>query len=229
MQSKVKLSKRQIKEDKFTAFVLTSKQRVAENWQFLVIGGVVLVLAVVAVVYFASSRTSREAEGSRLFAQGMAEYRNGNRQVALTTLQEVVDEHGGHETADNATYLLGQIQFELRNFAEAIRWWEQYLAKYRDNRTDRAAALAGIAAANEEQGNNAAAAQKYREAAAEYPEGPLAWDYHTGAMRNYLAAGQVDKAREELDSLRDKYAGTEIYNRAARLFAAQAVPAKTAP
>lgn len=229
MQSKVKLSKRQIKEDKFTTFMLTSRQRVSDNWQFLVIGGVVLVLAIVAVIYYANSRTSFQEQGAQLFAQGMSEYRNGNRQVAITTFQEVVDEYGSHEVADNAMFLLGQVHYELRNYPEAIRYWEQYLSKFKDVPLDRAAALAGIGAANEEQGNNAVAAERYEAAIAAYPEGPLVWDYRTGAMRNYLALGQIEQAREQLNLLEEKYSGTEVYLRAARLFAAQSVAAQAQP
>jgi hypothetical protein len=46
----------------------------------------------------------------------------------------------------------------------------------------------------------------------------LAGDYHFSAMRDYLEVDAVDKAQIHLDVIKDKYAGTELVNRAIRLF-----------
>ncbi len=219
MQSKVKLSKRQIKEDKFTTFMLTSKQRLADNWQFFVIGGVVVLLAIVGIAYFISSGASAQDEAGQMFARGMTEYRSGNRQVSLTTFQQILDEHGSNQVAQKSTYMLGQVNYELRNFTEAQRYWNMYLEKFGDNKLDRAAALAGLGASFEEQSDFAQAAAKFVEAVAELPDGPMAPYYHTGAMRNYLAANQADKAREQLDVLKEKFPETDAYMRAARYYA----------
>lgn len=219
MQSKVKLSKRQIKEDKFTTFMLTSKQRFADNWQFFVIGGVVVLLAIVGIAYFISSSASSGNQAATLFAQGMNDYRGGNRQVSITTFQQILDDHGGNQVAQKSTYMLGQVNFELRNFAEAQRYWNMYLDKYGDNKIDRAAALAGIGASFEEQGDYVQGAAKFVEAVAQLPDGPMVPYYHAGAMRNYLLSNQPDKAREQLDLIKEKYAETDVYMRAARYFA----------
>lgn len=221
MQSKVKLSKRQIKEDKFTTFMLTSKQQMTENWQFFVIGGVVVLLAIVGIAYFISNSSSAKDEAGELFARGMTEYRSGNRQVSVTTFQQILDDHGGNQVAQKSTFMLGQVNFELRNFSEAQRYWNMYLDKYGDNKLDRAASLAGIAASFEEQSDFTQGAAKFLEAIAEFPEGPMTGYYHAGAMRNYLALNQPDKAREQLDLIKEKYPDTDMYMRAARYFGEQ--------
>ena len=41
-------------------------------------------------------------------------------------------------------------------------------------------------------------------------------DYHIGAMRCYLAAGDKSKAREHMSILRANYAGTNLIERANR-------------
>ncbi len=222
MQGKVKLSKRQIKEDKFTTFVLTSKQQVIDNWQFMVIGVVIVALAIFAVVYYFNSRSDWQAEGSQMFARGMMEYRGGDRQVAITTFEQILDDYGSHQVAGDATYMLGSANLELRNYPEAIRYFEMYLQKYKDDKIQRAASQAGIATALENQGTYADAAEKYLEAIKELPDGPMVPLYHDGAMRNYLLLGEVEQAREQLDEIKKMAPNTEIYNRAARYFAAKA-------
>jgi len=222
MQGKVKLSKRQIKEDKFTTFVLTSKQQLSENWQFLVIGVVIVALAIFAVGYYFNSRTSWQSEGSDMFARAMMEYRSGDRQVAITTFEQILVDYGSHTVAEEARFLLGSVNFEMRNYAEATRYWEEFLAKHKANKLRRAAALAGVASCLENQGDNAAAAAKYDEALQEFPSGPLNAYYHESAMRNFLLAGDIDSARQQLDELKELVPDTDLYRRAARSFAEKA-------
>ena len=223
MQSKVKLSKRQIKEDKFTTFVLTSKQQLSENWQFLVIGVVIVALAIFAVGYYFDSRSSWKVEGSDMFARAMMEYRSGDRQVAITTFEQILADYGSHTVAEESRFLLGSINFELRNYPEATRYWEEFLAKHKGNQLKRAAALAGVASCLENQGDNAAAATKYTEAVQEFPAGPLSAQYHAGAMRNFLLAGDIESARQQLDELKALVGqDTDLYRRSARSFAEKA-------
>ena len=64
MQTKVKLTKRQLKEDKFTTFMLTAKDRLQENWQFYVIALLAIVLVVVGGVYFLNQGKARQQEAA---------------------------------------------------------------------------------------------------------------------------------------------------------------------
>jgi len=222
MQGKVKLSKRQIKEDKFTTFVLTSKQQFIDNWQFMVIGVVIVALAIFAVAYYVTSRKTSQIEGSQMFARGMMEYRGGDRQVAITTFEQILTDNASHQVAGDATYMLGTTNLELRNYPEATRYFEEYLQKFKSDSLNRAASQAGIATALENQGNFTEAAQKYLEALKEFPAGPMAPYYHEGAMRNFLLVGEIDKAREQLDKIEALVPNTDQYNRAARLFSEKA-------
>ena len=55
MQSKMKLTKRQVKEDRFTTFMLTSKDKLQgefeDNWQYYVIGFAVVVVLIWALAW----------------------------------------------------------------------------------------------------------------------------------------------------------------------------------
>ncbi len=219
MQSKVKLTKRQIKEDKFTAFMLTSKDRLVENWQMYVIGISVVILAVVAVFYFIGARKSGHLEAGQKLAEAIMNYRSGNNQVAILGLNQIVEDYGGDDAAEQATFLLGKINFETKNYPEAIRYYDMYLSNYHDSKLDRAAALAGIGACQMNQGNYTEASSRYVAAIDEYPDGPLVEDYNLEALRADLLQGDMEKAKARLAIITDKFKGTQSANRAQQLFA----------
>ena len=219
MQSKVKLTKRQVKEDRFTTFMLSSKDQFQENWQFYVVGIVVVVLVVSAVAYYFNSRSAKEAEGTERFARAMLDYQNGDKQVALLGFSQILEEYGSTAVAEQATYLLGNINLSDHNYEEAVRYFEMFLSEDKSKPFKRAAALAGLASAYENQGNYADAAGAFIRASEEFPGGPLHPDYELGAVRNFLEIGDVESAEIHLDVLKEKYEGSEYCNRAIRLFA----------
>ncbi len=218
MQSKVKLSKRQIKEDKFTSFMLNAKDRFLENWQYWVISAVVVALVVVAVSYYATSQSNKEREASARYSTAVLEFRNGQSDIAILSLQQVVDNYSSTTIAEQARFMLGTINFEEKNYAEAITHFEKYLERFKNNKLNRAGAHAGLAACYENQGDYEQAAANFEEAVNVYADGPLAGDYMVGAMRCYLYLGNVEKARGFRDRIADEFPQTELANRAERLF-----------
>lgn len=219
MYEKVKLTKRQIKEDKFTTFMLKTRSWFIDNWQFAVIGLAAVILVGVAGWYYSQSQTAQAQEASTRFARALLDYRNGNNQVAIMGFSQIVDEYSSDQAAEQATFLLGKLNHKIRNYEEAVRFFELYLTKYSDNKLTRAAALAGVASCNEEQAAFTEAAAKFQQAFDEHPDGPMGGDYLTGAMRNYLKTGVFDLAAANLDTIKARFAGTALANRAARSFA----------
>lgn len=219
MYNKVKLTKRQIKEDKFTTFMLSTREQIQENWQFWVIGLLALILVVAAGSYYFSTQSSKSVEAAQRYAEAMTSYRNGQSQVAIIAFAQVVEEFGSEKPAEQATFMLGKANYEARNYPEAIRYFEMYLSKYKDNKLDRAASLAGIASAQENQGEYAIAAEGFVSAYQEYPDGPLAAEYLASAVRDFSEAGQVDQARQYLEIVQKDFPTEEASRRAARIFA----------
>ena len=218
MQSKVKLTRRQIKEDKFTTFMLNAKSRFSENWQFYVIGVVVVVLIAAAASWYVSDQAAHKAEAEAKFARAVLDYQSGDSQVALLGFDQLLNEYGSTDVAQQATYLLGNIHLSNKNYEDAIHYFEIYLERYRDDLLNQAAAQAGIAAAKEDLGNSAEAAAAFGKAAEMYPEGPLVADYEYGAVRNYLSVGDLESAKAHFDVIREKYADTDPGKCAIRLY-----------
>ncbi len=217
MYQKVKLSKRQIKEDKFTAFMLKSKGWFEDNWQFVAIGVIVLIVAAVGMSYYVSSQQAGQQEAAAALARAMGDYAGGNIQLARSSLEGLVEEYGG-DVAQKAMFMLGKVSYQTRNYQQAIDWWQKYASKYRKDKFYLSAALAGIAACHEDQARFNEAAAKFEEAYQAFPDGPLAADYLLGAMRNYLLDGQAGRAYAKLEIISQEHRGTTVAQDATRLF-----------
>lgn len=226
MQSKVKLTKRQVKEDKFTTFMLTSKDRLQDEledkWQYYVIGLVLIVVIIWAVSWHFSRQSSREVEAAESLAKAMLSYQVGDNQVASLEFSQIVENYSGSEAAERATYLLGNINLATRSFDAAIDYYQTYLKDFSGDPVTRAASYAGIAAASEDLAQYGQAADNFNLAAQEDPKGPLVADYLYGSLRNYLADGNVEQARQVLNRLEDEYSGSAETRKAQISFAEHA-------
>jgi TolA-binding protein len=221
MQSKVKLTKRQIKEDKFTTFILNSKNKLQgeleDKWQYYIIGAVAVVVLVWAGVWFFGQQTGQESGAAEAYSKAMVEYQGGDKQVASLDFQQIITDYGGTDYAANAAFNLGNLNLTNRSYDEAIRYYRMFLDEYSGTPLDRAAAIAGIATVQADQGKYAEAAAGFVQAAEAFSDGPLRPDYELSAIRNYLADGKTDQAETRLAILKDKYQGTDWTNRAIRL------------
>jgi predicted negative regulator of RcsB-dependent stress response len=218
MQERVKLTKRQIKEDKFTAFMLSSKHQFEENWQYIAIGIVIVILAVAGIVYYNNSAKEAGLAAATQLSQANMQYRQGNNQVAILTLNDIVTKYPDTKAARQATYMLGKVNLETRNYEEAKLYFNQFLEKFKDDILNRAAATSGLAVTNENQGNYSEAAAIFEKGATEFAGSAFEAEFHYGALRNYLMAGMSEKAREEYEFILENYAGSEQGQKAIRLY-----------
>jgi TolA-binding protein len=218
MQSKVKLTKRQMKEDKFTTFMLTSKDQLQANWQYYLLGIAAVILLVAGLAYMFTYRGSQEEKAAERLSQAMLDYAQGNNQIAVLAFTEIVDEYGGSTAAEQATFMLGTVNLEDRKYDEAVRYFNTYVEKYSDDLLDRAAAYAGLGIAADNQGKFGEAAAQYVLAADTYPDGPSALEYHYNAVRAFLDAGDKESARARLTIMEDKSGDDPLTLKAKRLF-----------
>jgi len=218
MYGKVKLTKRQIKEDKFTAFMLNAKHQFMQNWQFYIIGLIIVILLITAVIYYIDNKREQEIEISENFVSAISDYRNGEKQMAILGLTQIVEENSGSIIAEQAMFLLGKFNLESRNYEEAKRYFEMFLNKYPESSQYCAASKAGLATILENQGQYIEAAEAFGDAYDLDPNGPMNGDYQYAAMRNYLLAGDSENALVHLDKIRELFSGTDFVNRATRYY-----------
>jgi len=217
MRTKVKLKKQQIKEDKFTNFILQAREWVSDNWQVVAIGAGAVVLVVVGTVYYFRMRANKAIDGDNRLSQAMGEIRSQNYQVAIVDLKNLSDEFGG-ETGSTALFTLGNAYYDSKNYDEAINTFNKYLDDYKsEDNVQSASAIAGIAASLECKQEFLAAGDKFVEALTKYPNAPSADDYYLGAIRNYVQGGDKQKADKMLAEMQEKFPQTDYLRTATRL------------
>jgi TolA-binding protein len=222
MYNKVRLTKRQIKEDKFATFMLTSKQQVQENWQFVVIGLIIVVLIIVGANYYLSSQAAIDEEAVTRYSTAASNYRQGNRLVAITSFTQILNDFPGNRVAQQATFMLAKANYDNRNYSEAIRYFEMYAENYRDDKLHYSGSLGGIANCFEMQADFARAAEQYLKAYDSDIEGPLAADYLASAMRSFLAVEDFEQAKVQLELIKKNFsANRDLVQKAELLFVEQ--------
>jgi TolA-binding protein len=213
MRTKVRITKQQIKEDKFTTFMLKSKEWLMINWQIVAIAAAVVVLAIVGIVYITGMKSGKQQEaGSRLTA-AFAELKRGNNQIAILELGSIAEEYSGHIAAQ-AQFYLANAQYVSRNYDEAIADFQKYIDKYHDDPITTSSAIAGIAYCMENKQEFIAAGDKFLEAIQYYPESPSAPDYYVGSIRSLMMAEEMSRAEQILEELKEKYPNSDYLRRA---------------
>ena len=130
----------------------------------------------------------------------------------------IINNFGGTKSAEQATFMLGKVNLQTRNYPESIRYFEMYLQKYQKNLLNRASSYTGLGTALENQGNFQEAAEAFEKGTMAMPDSPLQQSLRIGAMRNYLKVDSVEKARPHFEYITERFEGSETANRAARLF-----------
>ncbi|PKK84567.1 MAG: hypothetical protein CVT49_03045 [candidate division Zixibacteria bacterium HGW-Zixibacteria-1] len=213
MRTKVKITKKQMKQDKFTSFMLLAKDWVLESWQQLAIGVALAVVVVVAVVYFVNMQSAKGQEGSIRLSAAVANLNRGNYQEAILELGNIADDYSGR-IGGMAQFYLANGHYESRNYDQAMENYQIYIDKYHIDKLTTSSAIAGIAACLESKQEFLAAGDKYVEAFEYFPESANAPDYYVGAVRNYVAGNDREKMEKILGELDQQFPNSD-YSRAA--------------
>jgi len=216
MRTKVKLTKQDLKEDKFTTFMLQTRDWIQDNWQIVAITAAVIILIIAGGIYYSNMKTGKSDEAERRFAEAIGKYRQQNYQVAILDFNSIAEDYSGSVAASAAFYAANSY-YESKNYDEAITHFQKYIDKYHADDITTASAIAGIAQCLEVKQEFPAAAEKFMEAVKGFPNSPALPDYLVGAVRNYVNAGMAEQAKQPMDQLDADFAGTDQQREATRL------------
>ena len=219
LKPKKKLTRREIKEDKFLTFVAKATKWFNENSKYIAIALAALVVAVAVGYLIVSSKHQAETAASGRLIRAMAAYNNMAFDRAIPILQGIVDQFPGTKSAGIAAFYLGRAYYNKENYEEAKKYFSLYVEKYGDDPLLKSAALAGLGACYAQQGDKEMAAQYYEKAAKKEKEFFNAADYLFSAAENYAEIGKIGKAQELLQLVLEKYPQTPVANDAKMLLA----------
>ena len=195
LKPKKKISKKELKEDKFVKFTLQAKTYLDENAKqvFYMVVGILAVVLLIIVFVYAHNANVAEAQAQLGIAQ--IEYTNLNYDKAIARLESLIESYSGTDEADRGMFLLANIYYQREKYDEAKKYYEEFVDSYSGSNILLASGIAGLAACYEEEGLFEQAAEEYEKAASTAPDFVEADNYI------YLSGLCFDKAGDQVKAI----------------------------
>ncbi|RMF65549.1 MAG: tetratricopeptide repeat protein [Calditrichaeota bacterium] len=204
-QPRKRLTKRQIKQDKFVTYYFKAQDYIVRNTRTILSGAAAIVVLLVAIFIYSSKQAEKEKEAVVQLTKARIEYFAGKYDAAIPLLNNVVESYGGTRSAKEGLFYLANAYFFTQKYDEARQAFEKFLDESDDDILN-ASAMAGIAACLEETGKYLEAAKAYEQAARKYSEGFQAPQNLLNAARCYVHVGEKESARQLLNEIVEDYA-----------------------
>ena len=204
-----KMTKKEIKEDKFVEVALSAKAYVEDNYKQVSIivtsvFGVILLLMVWNYV-----RNQNAEKSSALLGQAQLEYQNLNYPKAKEFILRLMEEYPGTDASDQGTFLYANLLYQEKNFEEAKGFYKDFIDSYSGSDILVASGLAGYAACLEKEGNYEEAAEYYTRAQKKAKDFIEASNYLYLAGLNYTAAKDYEEAKDAYQKIVDDYESSD--------------------
>ena len=210
LTKKKKLSRKEIKEDKLVSTYYKVYGYFEENRSRLLTYGGILVVVALAVIYYINHNKEINQEAGLALSRVIDSYDQGAYLEAIEGkagtevigLKKIVEDYGSTENGETAKIYLANSYNRLGKFEDAFKYYKSYSG---DIPMLKAASLAGQAGYYAYKNDYEKAAELYRDAAhiSQYNvDNP---DYLLKSAINYINAGQNQKAKELLETIKNDY------------------------
>lgn len=126
MATKRRVRKKDIKKDPLVTYALRTSKFAQENFNFIIIGVVVLVGVIAVLVFTANSRRNSAQQAQRQLSSAMVLYQQRDYEAAKTTFEQIYQNHGGTERLVSK-YFKADCELKQRNFSQALVDYDLYL------------------------------------------------------------------------------------------------------
>lgn len=210
LKPKKKISKKEIKEDKLvtTYFEATTWYETNKKIVNGVLTGVV-VIAIIVVAYMNNVNSNNVKANTELgkvvtyYDQGKFDLAiSGNLQENIRGLQSIVDDYGNTKAGELAKFYLANSYFAQGDYDKAVKY---FLSVSVSDELITASALSGAASCYEAKKDFEKAAATFEKAAYKSAKDVNVAENIFHAARNYLAAGNKEKASELFKKVKKEY------------------------
>jgi len=205
LKPRKRITKKQIKEDKFVTNTFKVVEFVQEHMTQLILGVVAIVVIVAISILVTNSRKGKELEAAAQLGRAQLVYQTGDYEGAVHLLEPVLRQYGGSISASQATYYLANCHYFSDNYDKALEFYKKYLNMKHTLPSLKASAMAGVAACHEQKGEFSDAARQYEEAVKVFPEYYQAPEFLMSAGRCFESAGQTEEAKKAYQKVVDAY------------------------
>ena len=201
LKPKKKITKQDLKEDKFVKFTLQAKTYLDENSKqvFYMVSGILVVTLLIIVFVYAHNAKVEEARAQLGIAQ--VEYSNLNYDKVITRLESLIESYSGTNEADQGMFLLANVLYQKERYEESKNYFEKFIDSYSGSDILLASGIAGLAACYEKEKLFAEAAESYSKAASTAPDFVESDNYLYLSGICFSKAGDTIKAIEKFEYL----------------------------
>lgn len=219
LKAKKRITKRQIKQDKFVTFYFKATDFMKQHSNKVTIGLIAAAVIIVLTFFIAQSKKEAELNASEQLAKANTEIARGELQQAIDILSNMSENYSGTKSASKGVYFLAYTYFQKGEYENAIKYFQKYLEDYADDPILTNAAYSGVGACFEQQGNFLEAAQSYEKGAKKFPNHYNAPQQLIDAARCYKLANRIVDARKCYETMIAKYPDSGFKNDAELLLA----------
>lgn len=210
LHAKGGLSREELRRDRFleiSAELLIYIRRRKERFIF----GLVAVIALISIGnYYLTGKENSHSEAEFELTMAHQYLFGGVHEEALLRYQTVVEEYGDSKQAREAQYWLGQTNFVLGKYDEAIEAYEKFLSVSSNDDILSPSALRGLAACYETMGDYVKAVSTYLKIHEEYPENPISAVACLNAGVCYEKIEEYNRAEKMYRIVIEKYARSDF-------------------
>lgn len=215
--SRRRLSKKQLKQDKFVSTTFELAQFAQEHSRNVIVGLVAAFLLLVGGIYYWQYRSQSEANAATVLMNGRLAYDAGNFQLAITDLELFKGELSGTKYGDEGMIVLADSYYQIGDYANAREVLERFSERYSDRSplSSKAYNLLGCSLENLGASEDAATAflRGAESARFDYQRVKLRMD----AARAFHQAGNSDRAAEEYRFILENFPDVPESNQATLL------------
>ncbi|MDQ7799119.1 MAG: tetratricopeptide repeat protein [Candidatus Edwardsbacteria bacterium] len=200
------ISKHRLKHDEFAedmAKTINLFRKYSTEILAVLVGALIIVIG---LFFVAQNRTKNEREANLLLGSAHAALFSGDAQQSRQGYEDIIKRFGSTESAKEAMVNLGNLNFQMRNQEEALKYYQRAVQAKPKSYLLMSAAIGGVAACYEQSGDFNKAAEEYMQIFQRYPkQNYVSLNAMLSAGRCYRAAGNNIKARETYQSIVSKY------------------------
>lgn len=214
LKAKKKYTKKELKQDQFVLATMKAKTFVEDHSRQIIYISLGVLAIIFLAIYIMNSRSQAKIDAASLLSTAQEQMRNGEKENAIATFNEIIDQYQGTPAAGHAAFFLGKSYWEEGDLTQAKPYFETFINKYAGKNIMSQAAYAAYADCLLSEKDNEGAAKNYEKAATTDPDFPLSVDYLYSAAQAYSDAGNSAKAKALCQKIIDDYNNPTFKNRA---------------
>lgn len=214
LKPRKKISKKELKEDKFILYTLKARDYIQDNAKMLLQIGIGVLILIILVTFYVRSKQSANMEANALLGEAQFAQNQGKMDRAESLLKQLAKDYEGVTAAGQGSFMLAKLYWNQGDYTNAKKYFKMYIDDYAEDDLLTSAAYAGYADCLMQEEKVSEAAEYYQNAArvnSELPETPA---YLYSAARAYMEAEQYDKAKRIAEDLINNHENSEYKQQA---------------